>query len=270
MDKKFSDKGYYLLEADLERNIYLKEEISLSDFGHFHNGVEFIFMIEGQIQARAHTKLMTVSADEIFIVNSFEYHRYEKLTPNIRAIVLVLSREYLSDFREFYKGKILPTHLDCKEKNTDIIALMRSWLVESEKSYLLNFGYSNLLFSKIVERYGLTEIQESREKTVTLKLLKYINENYDKDITLQQIARELGYTKEYCSKILKEVIGIGFRQYINSLRLRKARTLLDGRKESKLTTLEIIYQCGFNSAATFYRAFKASSFRGEQEKEKDF
>lgn len=267
MKAKNSNQGYYLLEADLERNVYLKEETILSDFGHFHNGVEFIFMIEGRIHARAHTELMTVSAGEIFIANSFEYHCYEKLTPDIRAIVLVLSREYLSDFREFYKGKIFPTHLDCREKNSDIITLMQNWVAETEKSYLLNLGYSNLLFSKIVERYGLTDFRETREKTAALKLLKYINEHFDKDITLRQIAHELGYTKEYCSKILKEVTGVGFRQYLNSLRLRKARALFDGRKESKLTTLEIIYQCGFNSAATFYRAFKATSFREKQEKE---
>ena len=83
MKAKKVNQGYYLLEADLERNIYLKEETILSDFGHFHNGVEFILMIEGQIHARAYTELMTVSAGEIFIANSFEYHCYEKLTPDI-------------------------------------------------------------------------------------------------------------------------------------------------------------------------------------------
>ena len=46
------DKGVYFSDADLERQIYLKEEIVLSDVGHFHDSVEFVFLLEGEIEAR--------------------------------------------------------------------------------------------------------------------------------------------------------------------------------------------------------------------------
>ena len=70
------------------------------------------------------------------------------------------------------------------------------------------------------------------------------------------LSKMLGYTKEYCSKIFSEVVGMSFRDYLNFLRLKKAKEYLALKKSTKQTTTEIIYKCGFNSTATFYRALK--------------
>ena len=50
---------------------------------------------------------------------------------------------------------------------------------------------------------------------------------------------------------------MSFRDYLNFLRLKKAGEYFSLKDTNKFTTLEIIYKCGFNSAATFYRAQKA-------------
>jgi YesN/AraC family two-component response regulator len=60
---------------------------------------------------------------------------------------------------------------------------------------------------------------------------------------------------DYCSRIIKKYIGRDFRDYINMLRIRKAQALMLD-KSLNMTTLEILYKCGFHSAATFYRAKK--------------
>ena len=53
---------------------------------------------------------------------------------------------------------------------------------------------------------------------------------------------------------------MSFRDYLNFLRLKKAKEYLALKKSTKQTTTEIIYKfiykCGFNSTATFYRALK--------------
>ena len=133
---------------------------------------------------------------------------------------------------------------------------MQSWLAEEERDFILNLGYSNLLFAKFVKKYELEMKDESKDKSVSVKLLKYINEHYAEDISLSSVAKSLGYSKEYCSKIFAEVVGMPFREYLNFLRLKKAEEYFALQKETKQTTAEIIYKCGFNSTATFYRAKK--------------
>jgi two-component system response regulator YesN len=86
--------------------------------------------------------------------------------------------------------------------------------------------------------------------------LQYINEHYLEDISLTSVAQKIGYSKEHCSKIFSESVGMGFRDYLSFLRLKKAQEYFSLKKDLKLTTIEIIYKCGFKSTATFYRAQK--------------
>ena len=255
-----NDRGIYLAEADLERQIYFKDETILSEVGHFHDSVEFVFLLEGEIEARHLAEVRHMCAGEIFFADSFEYHCYKKCTPQIRAIVLVLSREYTKVFTDSYRGRTLPAYMTDTGFNADVIGMMSRWLQEEggHRTYLCNFGYSNLLFAKLVQRYSLVPIEEGKGKRVTVKVLRYINEHCTEDISLASVAKEIGYTKEYCSKIFHDIVGINFRDYLNLLRLRKAGEYFADRKRTGFTTLEIVYKCGFNSTATFYRALKAA------------
>lgn len=254
------DKGVYFSDADLERQIYLKEEIVLSDVGHFHDSVEFVFLLEGEIEARRLGEVRRLHAGEIFFADSFEYHCYKKCTPNIRTVVLVLSREYTKVFADSYRGRKFPAYMCDVAANRDVFGMIRHWLTEEgeQKTYLCNLGYSNLLFSKLVRCYPLVAVEEGKDKRVTVKALRYINEHFAEDISLVSVAKEIGYTKEYCSKIFHDIVGIRFRDYLNLLRLRNAKEYFADQKRTGLTTLEIIYKCGFNSSATFYRAQKAA------------
>lgn len=252
------DRGVYLSEADLVRQIYFKDETILSEVGHFHDSVEFVFLLEGEIEARHLSEVQRLSAGEIFFAGSFEYHCYKKCTPQIRAIVLVLSREYTKTFDESFRGYTLPSYMKDAERNRDVIQMVQRWLEAKgeNKTYLFNSGYSNLLFAKLSENYPLVPITDSKDKRMTINVLKYINEHFSEDLSLAIVAKESGYTKEYCSKIFRDIVGIHFREYLNLLRLRKANEYFAEKERTGLTTIEIIYKCGFNSSATFYRAQK--------------
>lgn len=251
-----SNIGYYLSEADVKWNIYIKEEPSLDPVGHFHEGIELVAVLEGEVEAFHINHSEVLKAGEIFFADSFDCHHYRQLSPTIRAIVIVLSSEYMSIFQNLYRGKTLPSFMKDREKNQEIIQLIKLWLAEEEKNFILNVGYSNLLFSKLIKHYKLEEKDASKDKNISVKLLKYINEHYAEDISLTSVSKLLGYTKEYCSKVFAEVVGMSFRDYLNLLRLKKAQEYFSLKKDTKETTTEIIYKCGFNSTATFYRVQK--------------
>ena len=251
------EKGVYLPEADVSRKIYIKEDPLLSEVGHFHEGVELVAVMEGEIEAYHFLDKQVLRPGQIFFADSFECHYYKPLTPQIRAIVIVLSSDYTGVFREVHAGKTLPVYMMDREKNAELVAIMKQWLHEENKGFMLNVGYSNLLLSKLVERYEVKSRNEQKNQGVGVKLLTYVNDHYTEDISLTAVAKAIGYSKEYCSKTFAELVGMSFRDYLNLLRLRKAEEYFSMKNTTSLTTTEIVYKCGFNSTATFYRAKKA-------------
>ncbi len=252
-----SEKGFYLPEADIARQIYIKEDPELASIGHFHEGIELVAILQGEVECYHLMRKETLKEGQIFFADSFVCHHYKPLTEEIKAIVIVLSSEYTNVFRELYKDNSFPCYMKDVEKNKTIINVMRQWLNEPDKNFMLNTGYCNILFSKIVENYDLEKKEERKDKNISVKLLKYINDHYTEDISLASVAREIGYSKEYCSKMFAEIAGMGFRDYLNFLRMKKAEEYFSMKKDLKMTTTEIVYKCGFNSTATFYRAQKS-------------
>ncbi len=247
---------YYSGETDKAKYIYLKKDWLLQPDGEFHDSVEIIFMLEGEAEAFLNSKSNLLSKGDIFFVDSYEGHWYKCLTDSVLAFVLVLSREYLQNFYELYEGQTFMTHMGDKEKNERIFKLIENWYEEKEKTHIKDLGYANLLFSYFIESYPLTKRGHKRQRDeFIVQLLLYIHEHYLENVSLNRIAKDLGYSKDHCSKIIKKYVGRDFRDYINMLRLRKANSLLSD-KSVNMTTLEILYKCGFQSPATYYRAKK--------------
>jgi len=71
-------------------------------------------------------------------------------------------------------------------------------------------------------------------------------------VTLEQTARQFFITPEYLSKAFKSFVGIGFSEYVMSLRMQKAKELL----ESGVAPKEIHTALGFSEQANFYKVFK--------------
>jgi len=83
--------------------------------------------------------------------------------------------------------------------------------------------------------------------------LLYIDQNYEKDITLSKVAAEIGVNYSYLSRKLKEECGIGFSDYLNQLRIKNAKKLI---KDSEFNIKEIVNLVGFNNYNYFFKVFK--------------
>jgi AraC-like DNA-binding protein len=78
----------------------------------------------------------------------------------------------------------------------------------------------------------------------------------DPDLTLADLAARLGVNTTYLSRALNDGLDMNFASFINGLRARAvAGALREGRPEDLLT---LALEAGFNSKASFNRAFKAA------------
>jgi len=81
----------------------------------------------------------------------------------------------------------------------------------------------------------------------------YLNGNLDKRITLNQTASTFGFNPNYLSQLFAKHVGCSFIDYLNSQKIKQAKTLL---LDSDLKIYEISEQLGFDSAFYFSKVFK--------------
>lgn len=82
---------------------------------------------------------------------------------------------------------------------------------------------------------------------------RYIQENCDRDLSLNEVSDYLGFSTYYFSRVFKQVTACSFMEYITTQRVKHSQTLL---ANTDLSITDVAYQSGFNSIATFNRAFR--------------
>ncbi len=252
--------GYYLRDADQMKQIYLSEDIYMSEQAEFHDSIEFIFVLEGEILAKIGEESETLSAGMICFVNSYENHCYKPLTERTNAYVLVLSREYTRTFQELYDGMFFNTFMLNTKRNESLFDLMRTWIGIEEKTYLKNLAYANLLFATLIDKYGLVRHKRMQSDAVVKRILTYIHEHYLEVITMKSMSESIGYSADYCARVMKK-LNYDFKTYVFLLRFRKVRELT-ADSTLQYTVKEIVAKCGFGTMSTFYRAKKKMEEKG--------
>ena len=85
------------------------------------------------------------------------------------------------------------------------------------------------------------------------EVLEYINLNYHRPLTLRIIARELGACSDHIGKLFKKDLGKSFSEYINGLRVEKAKLMISA---GGVAISDIAARSGFGSEQNFFKQFK--------------
>ena len=80
---------------------------------------------------------------------------------------------------------------------------------------------------------------------------RYLNPN----LNLDDVAKEINFTSNYLSQIIN-IRNVKFNDYVNALRVERVKLMLSEETFSTYTITSIGLEAGFNSNASFYRAFK--------------
>lgn len=138
-----------------------------------------------------------------------------------------------------------PRLLSLKDTNgfnsvLELMSILHDLSISKSMSLLSNSGFSNV---------NTTQYHSRRLE----KAFDFMNSNYDKDISLKDLAKLTSMTEESFSRFIKKRIGNTFINSLNEIRLGHAsRMLID----TTHTVTEISYSCGFNNISNFNRLFK--------------
>lgn len=104
--------------------------------------------------------------------------------------------------------------------------------------------------------------KEKNDNNLVSSLNEFIQNNFDKDVSLVKLAEQVYLNPAYLSRIYKQITGVNLSDYIFFTRVNKAKKML---KDSNLKVQEIANAIGFDSAAYFIRSFKKSTGMTPQE-----
>ncbi len=90
------------------------------------------------------------------------------------------------------------------------------------------------------------------DRSITDRVISYIEENLDGELTLQEIAEALSYSRFYVARTFKETMGVSVGRYIRGRRLTEAAGKL---AESKQPIARIALEAGYQSQQAFTKAF---------------
>ncbi len=116
----------------------------------------------------------------------------------------------------------------------------------SELNYLLK--EFSLSIARKINNYNNKNI-----KLVLRKAMDYLNEHYTEPVTLNEVADNIYVSTSYISRMFKKELGKNFVDYLNGIRLEKAKELL---KDPKYKTYEVAEMVGIADAHYFSRLFK--------------
>lgn len=97
------------------------------------------------------------------------------------------------------------------------------------------------------------DISKHKNISVARRIREYADAHYcDTSLTLSSLAEQMSYNPKYLSDCFSREFGLGFREYVQSLRIQRACELMqNGVTSSK----EIAYLIGFNDPLYFSKVF---------------
>ena len=95
--------------------------------------------------------------------------------------------------------------------------------------------------------------KEYKASTVVQEAKNYIEDNYNKEIRLKDVAEAVAISPQYFCKIFKEELGVNFVDYLTSVRMEEAKKMI---KQKKMSIKEICFTIGYNDPNYFSRLFK--------------
>ena len=116
--------------------------------------------------------------------------------------------------------------------------------------------------AKMFMEYGLKAFchfvaEQNDEKSAKMVALTRARceQNFNEDLNLEGLATEFGTTSEFLGKIFQKILGTSFKEYLQHIRISKAKEILQGEEE--LTEEEIGRRVGFFDVRVFRSVFRS-------------
>lgn len=254
MSDKEKNRSFYETAAEGSGYFYFSRRVSNDrdcTVPHFHAARELYVVKSGKVRVVVGGEERILTAGSGCFTGAFGVHYYFPEPSGAITYCFVGDGEYF-DFILSSLGGDPPRFFDFD--NFDLLAAAyENFVAAPEKCKRSAFiGALGVVISDIAARYDFSPHRQNGDEELIVSALKTIHEKYSDDLSLESLARALGYAPEYLSTVFHKYLREGFRTYLNRLRVHKADRLIRGG----MGVTEAAYESGFGSTQTFYRAYR--------------
>lgn len=222
---------------------------------HFHRQLEIIFVDRGSLYVNINGTERLLVSGGIGISDSFDIHSYR--TDDLEELVsyaLIVSKDYLIDHSFLKKNIVLSEHFPDKKTSATVFKLFEilfsHYLTKNNPVFIK--GITTAMVSELYSTLPLKVAPENDGHSIMRNTLNYLHRNFTEPITLEIIAKKLGYAPGYLSHIFNLYYNGGIKKYLNTLRIKNAIVLLNAGESSYAAAMK----SGFGSPESFYRSFR--------------
>lgn len=223
---------------------------------HWHDYIEFQIITAGRGIVYFNGTEYWVERGDTFILSHFDCHRVISFGEGLRITTINVAHEFLDNktanflntsgggvYCKISEEELEHINFECKKLKEDMNA----------KSQMV-IHLSKIAISKItLSLLRKNTIPSGNIPRKIQKITAYINKNFDKDLSLESIAKEFETSANYLGKQFKNLLGITYNDYINRVRMRFACNLISS---TDMSIKEIAHAAGYSSTEYFYSVFK--------------
>lgn len=224
---------------------------------HWHRALELSIVFEGKVIFFNDGTKRIRYKNEVNISNCEEIHysipQYKEFDEKVVGYTIHINYEFLKkmipDIKNIY------FNIDDSTLNNEITKYMikiYSFFISEQST-----KYMNMLISTLEMLVFLYEHCKNERKIIktskTKDILEYVNDHYNEELFVYEVAKHFGYSREYFSRFFKKEIGMSFKDYLTQYRLNKS--LIELELNNKTIT-DIAFNTGFSNETQYINSFK--------------
>ncbi|MEG0692012.1 MAG: AraC family transcriptional regulator [Oscillospiraceae bacterium] len=260
-DKDFHVRAFYYEQNELQGLFNV----------HWHENFEAIHVISGKMTIECDGETIIANPSDTVIINSNELHSCPQIETPLKLYCVIfdmkiLNSRYFDKTENQYIQPILNNNLSFQRLirnntvlNEKIINICNE-IQEQEIGYELATKANLLDIIVLLLRRYILKIITPLEKSIKTKnnsrideIIKHIDENYQDDISIEELANSIYVSKSYLCKLFKKMLGKTVTEYINYIRITAAERLL---QSGDMNITDIALAVGYNDINYFCRMFK--------------
>lgn len=186
------------------------------------------------------------------LIKYFAEKNFEKICEKIHIVISQIFKRNISQDVVYRELKLLLSDaldlIPCMDNHYREVYEKRFQITEGicQDAVLAEFW----LFDVVDEVFKQRGIQNYPQ---LIKVFTYLENNMNKDVSLQSAATYSELSLSYLSRLFKKEFGINFTNYIGIKKVGKSKKLL---KDSNLGIADVAFELGYNESSYFCKVFK--------------
>lgn len=224
---------------------------------HYHKFYEILYLLSGQCHFLLKDSIYHLEKGDLVFIAPGELH-HSLYNENCEICMIYFKREHLlidsGETPHSFMGSVPALY---QESFTALLSRMLSehakideYSEEFMAVYLQEILLMLMRHSVMAEKEP--DLLNARDADILLAT-KYIYKNFKKHLTLNEVSAVASLSPTYFSKKFKQITGMGFKEYLNYVRLKHAQAAL---LTTDSTITDIALEYGFNDSNYFKDLFK--------------